>query len=189
MPSLVIIGGPNGSGKTTLTQYLIQKGRIKSPVINPDDIALKELGGYQHHIGAARIALARRKNSILQNSNVAFETTFSGQSEVNDAKAAQEKGYHTTLYYVALQSPLDNIIRVEERQLNLGHNVGNEDIIRRYEKSKKNLSANINIFDTAYLFDNTGTNRSRVAIFIKGKLRWLNPKHKQHPFFKDLFLQ
>jgi predicted ABC-type ATPase len=44
MPVLVVIGGPNGSGKTTLISYLIQKGSIKSTVINPDDIAFKEFG-------------------------------------------------------------------------------------------------------------------------------------------------
>jgi predicted ABC-type ATPase len=187
LPSLIIIGGPNGSGKTTLTKYLVQKGRIKSPVINPDEIASEELGGYQYHIGAAKIALERRKTAIDQNQDIAFETTFSGQSELTELKTAKKHSYHVTLYYVALQSPLDNIIRVQERQSNRGHNVDNEDIIRRYEKSKLNLLARISLFDKVYLFDNTGSMRSRVAIFERGKLRWLNPKHKQHPFFKELF--
>ncbi|WP_448700838.1 zeta toxin family protein [Mucilaginibacter sp. AW1-3] len=123
MPSLVVIGGPNGSGKTTLTKYLFQKGRIKSEVINPDEIALKELGSYQHQFGAARIALNRRKNAIAQNKDTAFETTFSGQSEIGEVISAKASGYQTTLYYIALQSILDNIIRVEERESNKGHNV------------------------------------------------------------------
>lgn len=41
MPTLVIIGGPNGSGKTTLTHYLVKKGRIKSVVVNPDELRQK----------------------------------------------------------------------------------------------------------------------------------------------------
>lgn len=188
MPSLIIIGEPNGSGKTALARHLIQRGRIKSQVINPDDIALNELGSYKHHVGAARLALTRRRDAISANQNIAFETTFSGQSEISDAKSAQEKGYQLTLYYVALQSPLDNVIRVEERQLNLGHDVDNEDIIRRFEKSKQNLTTHLNLFDKVYLFDNTGNNRSRVAIFENGKLRWLNPKHKNHPFFKEIIV-
>ncbi len=187
MPSLIIIGGPNGSGKTTLTKLLVQRGRIKSSIINPDDIALNELGSYQHHVGAARIALTRRKEAIIRHQDIAFETTFSGQSEINEAKAAKAKGYQLTLYYVALRSALDNVIRVEERQLNLGHNVDNEDILRRYDKSKQNLLTYINLFDKVYLFDNTGNNRSRVAIFENGDLRWINPKHRGHSFFKDLF--
>jgi predicted ABC-type ATPase len=187
MPSLIVIGGPNGSGKTTLTSYLIQKGRIKTEVINPDDIALKEFGSYSFHIKAARIALRKRKETISKNIDLAFETTFSGNSELNEILTAKVAGYKTILYYVALPSILDNIIRVEERQSNLGHKVERKDTIRRYEKSRGNLLKHIGLFDNAYLFDNSGSRRSRVAIFKSGKLLWLNSKHKEHPFYKELF--
>ncbi len=56
MPLLIVFGGPNGSGKTTLMSDLIQKGRIKSDVINPDEIAFEELGRYEFQFKAARIA-------------------------------------------------------------------------------------------------------------------------------------
>jgi predicted ABC-type ATPase len=187
LPSLIVIGGPNGSGKTTLTKYLLEKGRIKTQVINPDEITANELGGYENHIAAARLALNRRKTAINQNQDIAFETTFSGQSELSDVNKAKSNGYQTTLYYIALESPLDNIIRVEERKSNRGHNVTTEDIVRRHEKSQQNLFANISLFDKVYLFDNTKKRHSRVAIFNNGKLSWLNSKHKEHPFFKDLF--
>jgi len=187
LPSLIIIGGPNGSGKTTLTQYLVQKGRIKSAIINPDEIALNELGSYNHHIGAARIALERRKTAIDQKQDIAFETTFSGQSEINEVKSAKSRGYLTTLYFIALRSVLDNIIVVQERESNRGHNVDNADIARRFKKSQQNLLRYIAMFDKVYLFDNTSATRSRVAIFENGNLRWLNSKHSQHPFFKGLF--
>lgn len=188
MPSLIVIGGPNGSGKTTLTSYLIQKGRIKTAIINPDDIALKEYGSYSFPVKAAKIALEKRKTAISQGLDLAFETTFSGNSELNDVLKAKAAGYKTTLYYVALQSALDNIIRVEERESNRGHKVEPEDTIRRYEKSHDNLIKHISMFDQAYLFDNSGSGRSRVAIFKNGNLQWLNSKHKDHPFYKELFV-
>ncbi len=187
MPTLVVIGGPNGSGKTTLTSYLIQRGRIRSAVINPDEIAFKEFGNYSFHIKAARIALERRKQAIDKKEDFAFETTFSGNSEVNEVITAKSAGYKTVLYYVALNSVLDNMTRVEERRTNLGHHVEREDIVRRYEKSKINLLKNIGLFDKAYLFDNSRLDRSRVAIFENGKLRWLNEKNRNHPFFEELF--
>ncbi|HVW16192.1 MAG TPA: zeta toxin family protein [Mucilaginibacter sp.] len=186
MPTLVVIGGPNGSGKTTLSSYLIQKGRIKSPVINPDEIAFKEFGDYGFHVKAARTALNRRKQALATREDFAFETTFSGNSEVNEVSSAKSAGYKTILYYVALESVLDNITRVEERRTNLGHHVEMEDVVRRYEKSRLSLIKNINLFDKAYLFDNSDIRRSRVAIFENGKLRWSNEKHKSHPFYKDL---
>ncbi|MDB5122923.1 MAG: ATP-binding cassette protein [Mucilaginibacter sp.] len=187
MPSLIVIGGPNGSGKTTLTSYLIQKGKIKTPVINPDEIALKEFGGYNFHIKAAKIALERRKQALFQNADFAFETTFSGNSEISGVLAAKSAGYEMILYYVALESMLDNVIRVEERRTGLGHHVEKEDILRRHDKSKLNLLKYIGLFNRAYLFDNSDIQRSRVAIFNNGELLWLNNKHKNHPFYGDLF--
>jgi predicted ABC-type ATPase len=187
MPVLVVIGGPNGSGKTTLTSYLIQKGRIKSPVINPDEIAFNEFGDYKFHVKAARLALERRKEALEQHLDFAFETTFSGNSEINEVLAAKSAGYQTILYYVALESMLDNLTRVEERTTNLGHHVEREDIVRRHEKSRINLIKHIGLFDKAYLFDNSDTHRSRVAVFENGKLGWPNEKHKNHPFYSSLF--
>jgi predicted ABC-type ATPase len=187
MPSLIVVGGPNGSGKTTLTTYLIQKGRIKSPVINPDEIAFNELGGYDFQFKAARIALDRRKEAINSNSDIAFETTFSGNTEINDILSAKAAGYKLILYYVTLRSVLDNIIRVEQRITNAGHDVETEDISRRYSKSKLNLEKYIGLFDKAYLFDNSGSMYSRVAIFGNGKSLWSNEKHESHPFYKNLF--
>lgn len=185
-PLLIVIGGPNGSGKTTLTSYLLQKNRIKSQIINPDDIAFNELGSYQHQIEAARIALDRRKQALDYKEDLTFECTFSGNSELNAIRVAKQKGYKIVLYYVALRSALDNITRVKERQTRLGHDVSNEDIIRRYNSSKNNLINNLSLFDTAYLFDNSGSSRSRVAIFSDGKASWINPKHIEHPFYKGL---
>jgi predicted ABC-type ATPase len=69
----------------------------------------------------------------------------------------------------------------------MGHSVELADQIRRYDKSKANLLKNILLFNKVYLFDNSGTKRSRVAIFEMGKLVWLNNKHKGHPFYKELF--
>lgn len=187
MPYLVVIGGPNGSGKTTLTTYLTAKGRIKTNVINPDDIAISQFGSYSFMMKAARVALEERKKAIDRNIDFAFETTFSGNSEINEILNAKKSGYKTILYYVTLASVLDNIIRVQERETNLGHRVDLQDTNRRYKKSKDNLLKYIYLFDRAYLFDNSGSKRSRVAIFKNGQLFWLNSKHKEHPFYKELF--
>jgi predicted ABC-type ATPase len=186
MPELVIVGGPNGSGKTTLTSFLIKHKRIKTAIINPDEIALRLFGGYRFHVKAARVALEARHSAITQKKDFAFETTFSGNSEIRDILAAKSAGYKTILYYVTLESIIDNIIRVKERTDTAGHAVPREDLVRRYEKSRINLIKNIALFDQVYLYDNSWAMRSRVAIFVSGKLLWLNPKHKNHSFYKEL---
>lgn len=187
MPVLVIVGGPNGSGKTTLTEHLIKRERIKTNVINPDEIAIKEYGSFTFHVKAAKSALQRRNQALSLDADFTFETTFSGRSEITCALAAKAAGYRITLYYIALRSVVDNIIRVQEREHNHGHAVELADQIRRYYKSKANLAVNIQYFDKVYLFDNSGTERSRVAIFENGNLVWLNTKHVNHPFYQDLY--
>jgi len=174
MSLLVVIGGPNGSGKTTLTKYLVERERINSEIINPDEIAFNEFGDYSFHVPAAKAALERRKHSISQ------------KKEINDVLTAKSAGFTVILYYVALESMLDNLTRVEERTTNLGHHVEREDIVRRHEKSRINLIKHIGLFDKAYLFDNSDIHRSRVAIFENGELRWSNEKHKHHPFYEEL---
>ncbi|RVU00002.1 zeta toxin family protein [Mucilaginibacter limnophilus] len=187
MPDLIVIAGPNGSGKTTLSTYLINKGKIKGALINPDEIAKQELGSYLFQIKASKLALQRRKEAINKECTFAFETTFSGNTEIRDIQDAKAKGYNVILYYVALNSVIDNLIRVEERRLRLGHDVVKDDIIRRFDKSQANLLKYISLFDKAYLFDNSGNQRSRVGIFNNGTLLWLNNKHQSHPFYKELF--
>jgi predicted ABC-type ATPase len=187
MPVLTVIAGPNGSGKTTLTTYLVPKQRVKSVVINPDEIAKQELGSYDCTVQAARIALKRRTDGITALSDIAFETTFSGHTEIAEIKRARTAGYTNVLYYIALNTILDNINRVNERYTQYGHTVYATDVARRFEKSKANLIYHISLFDIAYLFDNSGSKRSRVAIFEHGKLMWLNAKHQNHLFYKKLF--
>jgi predicted ABC-type ATPase len=187
MPDLIVLAGPNGSGKTTLSAYLVQKGRIKTPIINPDEIAINEFGSYSNQTKASRVALQRRSEALEQQADFAFETTFSGRTEIETIIIAKAKGYKITLYYVALSDVMDNLTRVEERRLKLGHHVSKEDIIRRYAKSQGNLVKQINQFDKVYIFDNSGKQYSRVAIFDNGNLVWLNNKHKDHPFYKGLF--
>jgi len=187
MPVLVVIGGPNGSGKTTLTSYLQAKGRIKTSVINPDNIAITHFGSYSHQIEAAKMALDERKAALVNRVDFAFETTFSGNTELRDILKAKALGYKVILYYVSLPSVIDNINRIREREQNLGHKVDFHDTIRRYSKSQANLIKHIGSFDNVYLFDNAGQTRSRVAIFKNGQVVWLNPKHKENPFYKELF--
>lgn len=185
-PLLAVIGGPNGSGKTTLAHYLIAKKRVDANIINPDEIAWKEFGSYSFQMQAARVALNRRRSALNLHKDFTFESTFSGNSEVGDIKEAKRLGYKVVLYYVALQSVIDNITRVKERQTMLGHDVKSDDIIRRYKSSQENLIKHIGLFDKVYLFDNSGSSRSRVAIFSHGNLTWMNKKHEQHPFFEPL---
>jgi predicted ABC-type ATPase len=82
-----------------------------------------------------------------------IETTLSGKYLVKYITQAKKLDFHISLIYLFLESPDTNITRVRNRVLNGGHNVPQNDIIRRFYRSKemffniyKDLSDNWNIY-------------------------------------------
>lgn len=174
MPRLFIFAGPNGSGKSSIFSFLSSKYKDINalPFINSDEIA-KEINGYYLQdtsaksntvmLRAGREAL-RRRNTLLQaNKSFAFETTFSGNSERKLIKKAHKQGYTINLVFIGLSTPQLNIFRVAQRVQNGGHNVASEVILRRYDKSFKNIIEIIPLTKRFYYFDNSGTKFKLIA--------------------------
>ncbi len=69
----------------------------------------------------------------------AVETTLSGRSYIEIIKAAKEKGYKIIILYVFVDSAEACILRIKNRVKAGGHNVPDEDVRRRYLRSKKNF--------------------------------------------------
>lgn len=84
-----------------------------------------------------------------------METTLSGNSPIQYLKKAKENGFETSLIYIGIQSPSNSKIRIENRVSQGGHNIPDEDIIRRHERSMKNLRKAIGYCDKAKIYDNT----------------------------------
>ncbi len=170
MPDLIIIAGPNGAGKTTLTQYLSAKKYIPKniPVINPDE--LLKLSEVSSDVQAGKLALKQRNESLGLGKSFAFETTFSGNSEIYTIQKAIQKGYNIKLYFITLQTPQDWIDRVKNRVVEGGHNVSDENIIRRYKRSHKNLLNIAKIIHQLIVFDNSSFKRKMIFAASKGKI-------------------
>lgn len=136
---LFIIAGANGSGKTTLAKELLPEyGLI---FINADEIA-RNIN--PHDIHSVRVSAGKevfKKLDECLNSGISFaiETTLSGNFLIKYIKKAKELGYQTTIIYVFLDTPQFNIKRVKVRVKNGGHDIPDEDVIRRYYRSKNNF--------------------------------------------------
>lgn len=162
MPKLIIIAGPNGSGKSTLTKSYQAHGLISFPVVNPDEIAKKLDPEHQWEVRveAGKQALAERQKYLDRYQSFAIETTLSGNSEFKLIGDAKQKGYRIHLIYVCVAEALNNAERVQSRFSNgTGHYVPPEDILRRREKSLKNLDKCLAMADAAQLTDNTDSPR------------------------------
>lgn len=132
---LYIIAGANGSGKSTLAEVLLKEKNLE--FLNADEIA-KEIAPDAMNsvpISAGKIYFKRLEMYFKHNKSFAVESTLSGNNIVRIIKKARMQNYRIILVYSFLQNCTTCIERVQKRVKNGGHNVPEEDIIRRYYKS------------------------------------------------------
>lgn len=85
-----------------------------------------------------------------------FETVMSSESKLDILNAATLNGYRTYLYFIATEDSSINISRVKNRVALGGHDVPEDKIITRYERSLKLLLPAMKLVNRAYIFDNSG---------------------------------
>ena len=172
MPILTILAGPNGSGKSTLTSQLNFEGRAN--LLDPDAIARR-----MDPADPSRVALAagretiRRTREYLKNAqSFGIETTLSGGGYLETMKAARTKGFFIRLVYICVGNPEKNIQRVRQRLAQGGHDVPDEDVRRRYERSLSNLPEALTLANEAWLYDNSGDAPRMVMESRDGIIVW-----------------
>lgn len=138
-PKLYILAGANGSGKSTISKvFLPSEGLV---YINPDDIAREICAQNPENakIAAGRETLRRIDSFLEKGVSFAMESTLSGSSYVRMLKQARKLGYETSIIYTFVESPEICIARIAVRVKSGGHFIPDEDVRRRYVRSKKNF--------------------------------------------------
>lgn len=97
-----------------------------------------------------------RQKLISAGKSFSFETVMSSPDKVQLLAKSRQVGYRNYLYFVATDDPNINISRVEHRVQKGGHDVPNEKIVARYQRSLDLLWDAIQLTDRAYIFDNSG---------------------------------
>ncbi|KPA19684.1 Zeta toxin [Candidatus Magnetomorum sp. HK-1] len=153
-----IIAGPNGAGKTTFaTEFLPIEAECLN-FINADLIA-QGLSPFQPDkmaIESGRLMIQHIDECVRKNESFAFETTLSGRGFIKKIKDWKSQGYEVIIYYLKLPSVEFAIERVKLRISQGGHNVPEQDIRRRFERSwnnfqtiYKDLVYSWSVFDTS----------------------------------------
>mgnify|MGYP001773784743 CR=1 FL=1 len=143
-----MMAGPNGAGKSTVLARVNRNGLI---VVSPDSIA-HETG--LSRVSAGREALELRRELFQARVSHVIDTTFSGRGELNALRVAQRAGWETRLIYVGISSPEFASRRVRERVRMGLHDVPDQDILRRYERSFSNMISAIPDTPLTTLVDN-----------------------------------
>jgi predicted ABC-type ATPase len=166
-PTLTVIAGPNGAGKSTFTNSV--RAELRVPIIDPDMEArqIQPDNPEAAAIQAGRLALNRARAYLENNQSFAVETTLSGNTYLRMMNQAKSKGWQVNLIYVGVSNVQINIRRVAQRVSQGGHNVPEQDIRRRSERSLANFPAALQQADRALLFDNSKVAGHRSLLTIE----------------------
>lgn len=170
MKSLYILAGANGSGKSTISKELLPEENIV--YVNADDIA-RELcpeNMQSMRIKAGKQFHARIEQLFKENKSFAMESTLAGVGHIKTIETAHKLGYKVVIIYTFVDTPASCIARIQARVKNGGHPVPEEDIIRRFGRSKKHFwNTYKDLADNWILYYNGGDEIICVSEQDKGK--------------------
>jgi len=136
---LFIIAGANGSGKTTISRDLLKEYDLE--FLNADEMA-RELNPEnleKARIKAGKVLLQHLDTLILGRKSFSVETTLSGKYLIKKIEECRCAGYRVVLLYLFLDSPEIAINRIRARVKNGGHGIPDQDVIRRFHRSRDNF--------------------------------------------------
>ncbi|HEX7363452.1 MAG TPA: AAA family ATPase [Bryobacteraceae bacterium] len=172
MPDLTIFAGPNGSGKSSTIVWFGFEG--KENLLDPDAIAkrINKADPRCAAVAAGREVIRRTQEYVNQRQSFAIETTLAGQRVLGAIRSASEAGFFVRLIYLCLDSPERCMQRVQERVSHGGHDIPDEDIRRRYNRSLKSLPEVLHLVHEAVVYDNCGTEPRKMLEIRTGIITW-----------------
>ena len=146
-----IIGGVNGVGKSSFTGVLRSRTTDLGTIVDVDRIAA-QCGGSL--LEGGRRAIRIMEDCLRDGVNFTQETTLSGHRPKSAVRRAKEAGYHIRLYYIGLDTVEESQRRIANRVSRGGHDVGAEDVQRRFLGRWEALAAVLPYCDEAAFYDN-----------------------------------
>lgn len=151
MKTYTIIGGVNGVGKSSLTGVLLAKDTQLGTVIDTDKIT-SQIGG--NKIQGGKIAIKKIDDCLTKGVNFTQETTLAGARTLKTIQRAIDLNYQIKLYYIGVGTAQESISRIANRVQKGGHNIPNDDVLRRYENRFYDLCKILPYCNEVYFFDN-----------------------------------
>ncbi|MEM9452903.1 MAG: AAA family ATPase [Myxococcota bacterium] len=167
---LVLVAGPNGSGKSTIAESYIEKRFPIWPKLNADQLLIglgnNELLESEPHpmLQAARIVDIMAKGLVVLGEPFVLETVLSSPKYEVLVRTARRVGLIFRLVYVTTESSDINVGRVRQRVEDGGHDVPEDRIHSRWERSMDNLPWFARRADRLIVADNSGASLKVLAL-------------------------
>lgn len=150
-PIIIALAGSNGSGKSTFYEsYLVDSGLR---FINADELSASlGLSAY----GAAELAASVRRELVNQRESFIFETVLSDPvgEKVDQLASYAAQGFTVVLIFIRIESADESSRRVAMRVCQGGHDVPDEKLRARFERTLANLQRAIQRLPHVIVFSN-----------------------------------
>lgn len=150
-PIVIALAGSNGAGKSTFYESFLVDSGLR--FINADEMAASlKLHPYE----AAELASEIRKELVNQRESFVFETVLSDPvgEKVDQLASYESLGYTVVLIFIRVDSADESIKRVSMRANQGGHDVPDDKLRARFDRTLVNLQRAIERLPHVIVFSN-----------------------------------
>ena len=167
-PVILALAGSNGAGKSTFYRSFLANSGLR--FLNADNLARElNIDAYK----AADLVNVYRQKLVDDAESFIFETVLSDTvgDKINFLRQAAKTGYDVTLVFIGLDSPESSIQRVGMRVAQGGHDVPEEKLQDRFERTLANLALALASLPKVVVFDNSDlrTPYEKLAAYHDGR--------------------
>jgi predicted ABC-type ATPase len=158
-PEIAVLAGVNGAGKSSVAGgFLLKEG---DTFFNPDTVAQQirnlhpDIPLAMANAHAWQIGKALLEQAIAGGRDYRFETTLGGRSIAQLLQQAARAGHRLHIWFCGLSSPDLHLKRVRSRVAHGGHDIPEEKIRERWNRSRENLVRLLPLIDHLRVYDNS----------------------------------
>lgn len=183
---IYVIAGVNGAGKSSIGGAVFRG--FGADYFNPDESARQLIAASpgldpgEANAAAWRQGVELLKQAMAEHLDFAFETTLGGNTIPRLLAEAAAQGIAIYVWYAGLSTPELHLRRVRSRVRRGGHDVPEQAVRRRYERSRLNLIALLPLLTALRMYDNSaeadpadGATPAPVLVLHSERGKILNP--------------